>query len=306
MGLSNRRKLATTEGISRKTLSCRLKPFFNNPLTPQQVWKVLPPKLTKTKHPWIYATDGKWLKRQGVVIIHRDITNKENIYWSWWKSESYLAYSSDIQKLSDLFKDNLPSGAVSDWLGAIVEAVNTHFGDIAHQRCLTHVVRHAKRYLAKNSPFRATRILRKIASELIHIKDQNQKRLWLIKLIKWEKEYDYMLKEKTIAVGIPNKRWWYTHGDLRRGFRLLTHSWCPFFVHLNHSLIPHSNNSIEAVIGQMKNKLNDHRGMKHPQQVLFLFWYLTFTRAKTRLDLKKLWVEWKKTYFSELSTQKVT
>ena len=84
---------------------------------------------------------GKWLRKQGVVIIHRDVTNGENLYWSFWKSESYLAFSTDIEKLSNLLEDNLPTGAISDWKRAIVSAVTMYFGDIPHQRCLIHVVR---------------------------------------------------------------------------------------------------------------------------------------------------------------------
>lgn len=174
-----------------------------------------------------------------------------------------------------------------------MSATASHFNDIPHQRCLAHVVRHAKRYLAKNSPFQATRVLREIAKKLIYIETQEDKRLWIVKLIKWEEKYGCILLEKTISIGGTKKKWWYTHGSLRRGWRLLTNDWHPFFVHLDHAS-PHSNNSLEGVISQMKNKLSNHRGMKVHQQVSFLFWYLTFTRVKTKHDLKKLWVEWKK------------
>jgi hypothetical protein len=74
---------------------------------------------------------------------------------------------------------------------------------------------------------------------------------------------------------------------------LLTDDWRPFFVHLDNPLIPSSNNSLEGTNSQIKKQLGIHRGMKTPQQVSFLFWYLTFTRAKTKQDLKKLWDYWK-------------
>jgi len=253
----------------------------------------LPPKITANNHSWIYGVDGKWLRKAGVVIIHRDVSNGENLYWSYWRSESYLAYGTDLKRLSALLGNRLPYGTTSDWLGAIVTAIASHFDNIPHQRCLTHVVRHAKRYLAENSPFKATRVLREIAKQLIHVKDEDEKRQWLAKLIRWEKQYDCMLWERTIAAGSSKRRWWYTHGNLRRGWRLLTNDWYPFFVHLDHQSIPHSNNSLEGTISQAKNKLSNHRGMKTLQQVSFLFWYLTFTRVKTRHDLKKLWDAWK-------------
>jgi len=80
---------------------------------------------------------------------------------------------------------------------------------------------------------------------------------------------------------------------LRRAWHLLTNDWYPFFVHLNYPLFPNTNNSLEGVNSQLKNKLNDHRGMKTAQQVSFLFWYLSFTRTKTKQNLKKLWDYWK-------------
>lgn len=104
-----------------------------------------------------------------------------------------------------------------------------------------------------------------------------------------------MLQEKTIGEGT-KKKWWYTHGNLRRAWKLLTDDWYPFFVHLENEQIPHSNNSLEGTISQMKNKLSDHRGMKTPQQVSFISWYMTFTRVKNRRHLLKLWGYWIKEY----------
>lgn len=254
------------------------------------------PCLTKTRSTWAYGVDGKWLKRQGVFIIHRDITHKENLFWSYHLSESYAAFHQDLIQVTKLLEQtgsNYPKGVVSDWKGAIVAAVISHFGTIPHQRCLTHVVRNAKRLLPKASPFPATLVLRNIASQLIQIKTEENRRDWLKSLIKWEKEYGYLLKAKTYGLAT-EKKWWYTHSNLRRGWRLLTDDWQPFFIHHYYPFIPHSNNSLEGTISQAKNKLANHRGMKLLQQVSFLSWYFTFTRIKTTKDLKKLWVVWRK------------
>jgi len=138
----------------------------------------------------------------------------------------------------------------------------------------------------------STRVLRVIAGELAYIKKEKERRNWISCLIQWEKQYGYRLKQRTIGIGT-KKKWWYTHGNLRRGWRLLTRDWKPFFVHLDHPLIPHSNNSLEGVNSQLKKALGNHRGMKTPQQVSFVFWYLAFSRVKNRPDLKRLWDKWK-------------
>jgi len=58
-------------------------------------------------------------------------------------------------------------------------------------------------------------------------------------------------------------------------------------------LIPKTNNALEGVNVNLKQKLGDHRGMNTARQAAFLSWYLAFTRVKTGKSLKKLWVWWK-------------
>lgn len=300
--------MVLSENVSRKTISIRFKIFFDHPIPPGKLWIVFPPKIVLSQTDWVYGTDGKFLHRDGVFLIHRDVTHGENLYWSFWKSESYLAFDTDLKILSGLItgsNGNLPKGAISDWKGAIVVAVSMHFGPVPHQRCLTHVTRMAKRLLPENSPFAATRLLRQIAQELIFVEFWQDEVDWLWSLKLWEEKYAYMLKEKTIGVKT-RKKWWYTHGNLRRGYRLLTYEQEPFFVHLDHPLINHSNNSLEGVNSQLKQKLGEHRGMKTNQQVSFLSWYLTFKRIKNKTELKKLWDVWKEEFSADLPTQNVT
>ena len=275
---------------SRKTLYRTFKYFFDKPPNPREVWQILPPKFNKTD--WTYGVDGKWLKRQGVFILHRNITDKVNLYWSFWKNETYTAMHTDLQGLTKILEKQKPKTVVSDWKGAIVSAVNSHFGNIPHQRCLTHVVRQAKMLLPKRSPFLCTIQLRQIANDLIYLKNQQDIAGWFTKLNLWHKRYGFMLKEKTIGEGT-KKRWWYTHGNLRRAWRLLTRDTGPFFQHISRQLLPHSNNSLEGTFSQAAGKLHDHRGMKINQQISFLSWYFTFSRIKTRVQLKTLWDYWK-------------
>lgn len=293
-GKANRVAITEKRELCRKTLSVKFKPFFDRPISPQTTWSCLPPTFTKTDDPWVLGIDGKWLRRKGVVMLYRDVTHKENLFWSYHQSESYLALHADLEKLVEILGDHLPLGVVSDWKGAIVAAVSSFLPHTPHQRCLTHVAREAKRLLPQNSGFLAISVLRTIAQQLPHIKTEGAKRSWLADLIEWERTYGYRLKEKTISPEIGGKKWWYTHGNLRRAWRLLTDDWYPFFVHLDQSLIPSSNNSLEGVNSQIKKRLGQHRGMKTLQQVSFLFWYLAFTGTKSKLDLNKLWDMWKK------------
>ena len=117
-----------------------------------------------------------------------------------------------------------------------------------------------------------TQELRSIALSLTKVKTQKEATEWKAKLIKWEKAYSHLLKEKTYSqteVTKTGPTWWHTHKNLKRGWRLLTDNWYPFFVHLDHPLVPSTNNSIEGVNSQAKRFLGNHRGMKTPQQVSF-------------------------------------
>ena len=195
-------------------------------------------------------------------------------------------------KLVELLSGRLPTAAVSDWKGAIVNAVSAGFGEIPHQRCLTHVDRTARKLLPERSPFWATLKLRQIAEQLIKINSWPEVDRWLKQLAWWYDRYGSMLKERT--KNPETKRgWWYTHGDLRRAWRLLTDYQKPFFEHLDCPLLPRSNNSLEGTFSQAVNKLIDHRGMELEQQTSFLNWYFAFMRLKTRSDLFKLWAYWK-------------
>ena len=113
--------------------------------------------------PWVLGIDGKWLHRQGVVMIYRDVTNKINLYWSFHLSESYGAIQADFERVIPLIKDHMPSGIVTDWKGAIVSAVNTFIPSPPHQRCLAHVERQLLTFLPLRSPIQATQKLRIIA-----------------------------------------------------------------------------------------------------------------------------------------------
>lgn len=297
-GKTNRESLIEQKEIDRKTLGNRFKPFFDLPLSAEIVWKLLPPKLLSSNLDWVYGTDGKWLHRAGVLINHRDVTNGENIWWSYHKSESYDAYHQDLSGLSsELGDDHLPLGAISDWNGGAVAGVASHFGPIPHQRCLIHVLRALKRLLPQKSPIEATRELRLVSKEIIHLKDEVAAWDWQSDLIDWNIKNGDLLIIKTTGVGT-KKQWWYTHGNIRRAWRLLIKNQDHFFVYLEYPLIPKDNNSLEGVNSQLKQKLSDHRGMKHPQQVSFAFWYFTFSRVKSVADLRKLWAGWKKTYNS--------
>ena len=310
VGEVNRKNILKKNQVSRKTLSVKFNVFFEKFVSASALWRLLPPTLTKSKDLWVLAIDGKWLRRSGVVMIYRNITHGENLFWSFHTGETYATIQEDLQALTETLGDHSPSGVISDWKGSIVSGVGSNFDHLPHQRCLAHVVREVRKLLPRNSNIIAVLVLRKIGEQLPDIKTRDQEADWKAQLIRWQEKHGKLLIAKSLSPTDSNKRgqprWWYTHGNLRRAWYLLTNNWHPFFVHIYYPLIPNTNNSIEGVNSQLKNKLLNHRGMKTLQQVSFLFWYLIFTRTKTIADLKKVWDYWKTQKTSSTATKNVT
>lgn len=259
------------------------------------VWIALPPRCMRSSDPWVYGADGKWLHHDGVFLVHRDVTRRENLWWSYALNESYASWDRDLTASKEQLTDErIPVGAVSDWERGLIAAVIHAFGDIPHQRCLAHVARHAATLLPKGSPFLATRRLRDIALALRKIKTVEQMRDWKQSLTAWGCLYGDMLTQKTQAPAGGTKKWWYTHGNLRRGWRLLTTDVDSFFVFLAHKGIPKTNNSLEGVNRNLKGKLGIHRGLTTAFQVSLLSWVMVFSRVKKPKDLRTLWDCWRR------------
>lgn len=294
--------------LSRQTLSKRFTLFFLNPPSPELIWIVFPPSCFDG-YPWVFGFDGKWLKRYGVLLIYRDVTNHEIIWWSRSPSESVSAVTRDLERLGVLLADYLPYGTVSDWKPGIVSAMSAYLQDkeverFPQQRCLVHVEREAKRRLALHSPIEGTRALREIALQITTIKTVEERDRWIIRLIIWYYEYGYLLTEKSIFEDRRDhkRHWHYTHKNIRAGWRLLTHDSDCLFEYLDHPLIPSTNNSLEGV----NSHLGRIRGLPPRYNDALLCWKLALSRAKTKEDKHKLWVSWVKTISAPKTTTLAT
>lgn len=243
----------------------------------------------------MYGADGKWLHHDGVFLVHRDVTNRENLWWSYALNESYASWNRDLNVVSKLLTDVcFPTGVVSDWKRGLIQAVIGAFGDIPHQRCLAHVARQGMTLLPKGSPFLATRRLRDIARALRRIKTREDMYVWKQALTAWGYRWGDMLTEKTNAPLGSTKKWWYTHGNLRRGWRLLTTDTDFFFMFLVIKGLPKTNNSLEGVNRNIKGKIGIHRGLTTAFQVSLLSWVMAFSRVKKPADLQRLWDAWRR------------
>lgn len=245
---------------------------------------------------WVYGYDGKWIGRSPVLIIHRDVTHKEILWWSVARSESQAAFREDLTALCLHLHPSLPCGAVSDGKPGMSALIMEFFHLSCVQRCLVHVVREVKLLLPKYSPLVATQALRTIAVSLSTIRTTAEQHYFFLELIFWEQEYGVLLKQRTIPPkgSGATRTWWYTHGNLRRAWRLLNTEERTLFAFLHHSLIPSTNNSLEGVNRHLHRKA----GMGKGRQLSLMCWKLALSRITTDAATTKLWTHWKRRFSS--------
>lgn len=282
---------AEQRGVSRQELSGRFTWFMSSPPSPQLIFRVFPPKCLTSHSPWAYGYDGKWLGRSPILLVHRDVTHKETLWWSIAKSENIAAVKTDIKSLARYLSVNLPVGAVTDGKPGIGEVIKEEFILEFYQRCLVHIVRDLKNYLPRRSPLSATRALRSIAISLTLVDTEENVREYFRQLQTWHEVFGAYLKEKSHPYPGSNskRRWWYTHGNIRRAWRLMTTHPDTLFGFLTNPLIPKTNNSLEGVNRHLKRRA----GMQKGKQLSLMIWKLIFSRIKTDRQLRKLWVNWK-------------
>ena len=241
---------------------------------------------------WVYGYDGKWLGRSPVLIIHRDVTHKETLWWSVARSESCAAVYEDLVALCSILAPTRPCGAVTDGKPGIGTLIKTAFHLVVVQRCLVHITRELKVFLPLHSPLDATQALRTIALTLSTIRTEGDRTVYVLSLMCWEHQYGELLKHRTIPPrGSGVKRsWWYTHGNLRRAWRLLNLDPATLFAFLDNPYVPATNNSLEGVNRHLHRKV----GMGKGKQLSLMLWKLALSRVSTTIQKKQLWDVWKR------------
>lgn len=278
--------------ISRQTWSLRCAWFLASPPTPCEIAARFPLSCMTPGSVWVYAYDGKWVGRSPVLIIHRDVTHKEILWWSVARSESRSAVSEDLVALCSALSPTPPCGAVTDGKPGIGTIIKTIFHLATMQRCTVHITRELKTLLPRSSPLPATQALRAIALTLCTIRTEADRTVFFLALVLWEQEYGALLHQRTIPPkDLGRKRtWWYTYGNLRRAWRLLTLDPATLFAFLDTPAVPATNNSLEGV----NRHLHRRAGMGKGRQIAYMLWKLALSRIKTHRQKKQLWDMWKR------------
>ena len=146
---------------------------------------------------------------------------------------------------------------------------------------MVHTQRSCETYLTKNPETIAGQKLLEIVKFTNQITTVDEKRVFLVWLERYENEYKEFINQKTYNTN-PNikKRFWYTHKNVRRAFRILKLSQSNMFFYLDNINIPKDTNGLEAEFTHLKNKFNSHRGLSRKRVINFVSWYWFFKSKK--------------------------
>lgn len=132
------------------------------------------------------------------------------------------------------------------------------FGDIPVQMCQFHQLAIVTRYITKKPRLTAGKELKPLAMLLT----KTDKESFTGALEEWHKQWKGFLAERTINP--ETGKWHYTHKRLRSAYRSLKSNLPWLFTWYDHPELdmPNTNNSLEGVFSNVKNKLRVHAGLK--------------------------------------------
>lgn len=261
LGVKCLRSIAKELNVSRRTLTNRFKPLWDEPLpTPQPVsvaGKVL-------------VVDGLVLNRGVSVLI--GWTPSLVAHWVFAGGESTADWTVFTNTVT-----GTPSIVVLDGRAGLLAATQATWPTTKIQRCHFHVLKRARILLTMQPKTKAGQTIRRLLLDLKYVQTRRQRRRWIRTYRKWEHHYDQFLKERTISDQLTptgKKRWWYTHKRLRGVRSLVCRALPHLFTYVRHPTIPKTTNHVEGGLNSpLVELIHRHRGLnpKRKQRLAALF-----------------------------------
>ena len=191
--------------------------------------------------------------------------------------ERYEVIRKDLQALKQ--RGYKPSVIVSDGRASIIKAAKEVYPHVPLQRCLFHIVHQAKKWLTRNPKTAAAQTLRALVISLMSVHSSEMAQAWNDAFDIWQELFmDQVLERSYTANPNPDsKKWWYTHRNLRRTWRLLKNAQANLWTFLDYPDTPRTTNSLEGGINApLKDMIRRHRGWSLSTQQQAIKWWLFF------------------------------
>ena len=204
--------------------------------------------------------------------MYRDNTIKYTQLYRLTDGEWYEEIKEDLENLLSLGVQI--ESITCDGHRSLLKAIRKVCKGVVLQRCLVHIQRMCRIWLTMRPKSIAGIELRQIVNRLHTIADREQKDYWLVSLVRWHKQHEVYLKEKSFST--QTGRYWYKHKMVRRSFTVIRRALPDMFHYLDNDRIPKSTNGLESFFGHLKSHITVHRGLSKEHRKNFIKWYLYF------------------------------
>lgn len=214
--------------------------------------------------------DAKYFGRWGCTLVFKE--RKNIIYWDFSIRETYSSYLYCFGKLAEV--GYVFDSVISDRHGSIIAVVEHMLPNVPHQFCTVHIQRRCQTLLTRKPETQAGKELLELVLCINKIHSKYEKKIFIKWLDRLESRWEFFINQRTYSTDPESdKKWWYTHKNLRGAFRTLRSSISNMFYYLDHPNIPKDTNGLEAEFTHLKLKLNAHRGLTRKRRANFISWY---------------------------------
>jgi hypothetical protein len=209
------------------------------------------------------AFDGTYFHKDGCLIVLFDIINKKYLYYEYVKKENYVSVIKMCQYLN--INGLNPIAITVDGHQEVIKALKEIWPKILVQRCLFHIRLQGQMWLRKTPRTEAGKALKTVLSELMIVKNNDLKNIWINKYFVWHEKYRQeilSLAKTSIAAK-----------DLRRAMSLINNALPDMFHFLKDQKIASTTNLLENFFSILKQHYRNHRGITESHKIAYLKWF---------------------------------
>lgn len=209
------------------------------------------------------------------VVVARDMYTKENLWWTFAKTETASIYKQMRSDLEGLGYTIL--SVTGDGFGGI----KTAFSGIRYQMYHVHMEHIVTKGTTKNPQTEAGQVLLALTKTL----PETNSHTFRVRLRTYFERYTEFLNEKTLNIETGRMDW--THRELRKSAYSLANFFTDLFIYEHDCKIPKTTNSLEGHFRHINEVVAVHCGLKKSQKERVLHSILlagTIAPSKEKLE----------------------